>query len=42
MNALNYKHLVDFEESDAFTVKVAGTIEEFSIPLESGFEYVVD
>jgi integrase len=41
-NTLIYTHLVDFEESDAYTVKVAGTIEEFTVLLESGFEYVAD
>ena len=41
-NTLIYTHLVDFEENDAFTVKVARTIEEFTTLLESGFEYVAD
>jgi integrase len=41
-NTLVYTHLIDFEEDDAFIVKVASSIEEFSTLLESGFEYVSD
>lgn len=41
-NTLVYTHLVSFEEEDAFIVKVASSIEEFSGLLESGFEYVTD
>ena len=41
-NTLVYTHLVSFEEEDAFIVKVASSIEEFSALLESGFEYVSD
>jgi integrase len=41
-NTLIYTHLVSFEEEDAYTVKVASTIEEFTTLLESGFEYVTD
>ena len=41
-NTLVYTHLVSFEEEDAFTVKVASSIEEFTELLESGFEYVSD
>ena len=41
-NTLVYTHLVSFEEEDAYIVKVASTIEEFTALLESGFEYVSD
>jgi len=41
-NTLVYTHLIDFEEEDAYTVKVASSIEEFTTLLESGFEYVSD
>ena len=41
-NTLVYTHLVSFEEEDAFIVKVASSIEEFTELLESGFEYVSD
>jgi integrase len=41
-NTLVYTHLIDFEEEDAFTVKVASSIEEFTELLEAGFEYVSD
>jgi len=41
-NTLVYTHLVDFEENDNFTVKVASNIEEFTNFLEAGFEYVSD
>jgi hypothetical protein len=40
-NTLVYTHLIDFEE-DAYVVKVASSIEEFTVLLESGFEYVSD
>ena len=41
-NTLIYTHLVDFEEDNAFIVKVALTIDEFTALLESGFEFVSD
>ena len=41
-NTLVYTHLIDFEEDDGYTVKVASSIEEFTELLESGFEYVSD
>lgn len=41
-NTLVYTHLVSFEEEDAYIVKVASSIEEFTVLLESGFEYVSD
>ncbi len=41
-NTLIYTHLVDFGEENAFTVKIASTINEFTQLLESGFEYVSD
>jgi len=41
-NTLIYTHLVTFDVDDAFTVKIASTIEEFTTLLESGFEYVSD
>jgi integrase len=41
-NTLVYTHLVSFEEEDAYIVKVASTIKEFTTLLESGFEYVSD
>jgi len=41
-NTLVYTHLVSFEEENAFIVKVASTIEEFTTLLESGFEFVSD
>jgi hypothetical protein len=34
--------LIDFEEDNGFTVKVASSLEEFTNLLESGFEYVSD
>jgi len=33
---------VSFEEDDAWVVKVASSIEEFTELLEAGFEYVSD
>ncbi len=41
-NALIYTHLIDFEEDNTFTVKVASNIDEFTALLESGFEYISD
>lgn len=41
-NTLVYTHLVSFEEDDAYVVKIASTIEEFTALLESGFEYITD
>ena len=41
-NTLVYTHLVSFEEDDAYTVKVASSLEEVTQLLESGFEYVSD
>ena len=41
-NTLIYTYLVDNEEEDAFIVKVASTLDEFTSLLESGFEYVSD
>ena len=41
-NTLVYTHLVSFEEEDAYIVKVASNLEEFTVLLESGFEYVSD
>jgi len=41
-NTLVYTHLVSFEDDDAYTVRVASSIEEFTVLLESGFEYVSD
>jgi integrase len=41
-NTLIYTHLVDFGEENAFTVRIASSIEEFTKLLESGFEYVSD
>ena len=38
---LRYTQLVEIGE-DSFTVKIASTIDEFTILLESGFEYVSD
>jgi hypothetical protein len=39
-NTLVYTHLVSFEEEDAYVVKVASSLDEFTALLESGFEYV--
>ena len=41
-NTLVYTHLIDFDEDDGYTVKVASSGEEFTELLESGFEYVSD
>ena len=41
-NTLVCTHLVDFEEDDSFTVKIAQNIAEFTELLEQGFEYVTD
>jgi integrase len=41
-NTLVYTHLVSFEEENAYIIKVASTIDEFTALLESGFEYVSD
>ena len=41
-NTLIYTHLVDFEEDDQFTVKIASTLDEFTNLLENGFEYISD
>ena len=41
-NTLVYTHLVSFEEENAFIVKVANNLTEFTSLLESGFEYVSD
>ena len=41
-NTLVYTHLIDFEEDDQFTVKVASTLDEFTSLLENGFEYISD
>jgi len=41
-NTLVYTHLIDFEEDNGFTVKVASSLEAFTNLLESGFEYVSD
>jgi integrase len=41
-NTLIYTHLVEFEDDDAFIVKVAYILEEFTELLEQGFEYVTD
>jgi integrase len=41
-NTLVYTHLVSFEEENAYTIRVASTIDEFTALLESGFEYVSD
>ena len=41
-NTLVYTHLVSFEEENAYTIKVASTIDEFTALLESGFEYISD
>jgi len=35
-------HLIDFEEDDSYSVKVASNLEEFTTLLESGFEFVSD
>jgi len=41
-NTLVYTHLVSFEEENAYSVKVASTLTEFTKLIESGFEYVSD
>jgi len=41
-NTLVYTHLIDFDEKDGYTVKIASTIEEYTELLEAGFEYVSD
>jgi len=41
-NTLIYTHLVNFEVEDAYIVKVANNLEEFTKLLESVFEYVSD
>jgi len=41
-NTLVYTHLVSFDEDDAYIVKVASSIEEFTSLLEAGFEFVSD
>lgn len=41
-STMTYVHLVDFEEENAFIVKVALNIDEFTLLLESGFEFVAD
>jgi hypothetical protein len=40
-NTLVYTHLVSFE-SDDYTCKVAGTVEQAATLIEQGFEYVVE
>jgi hypothetical protein len=41
-NTLVYTHLIDFEEDDAWVVKVSSSIEEYVALLEAGFTYVSD
>jgi len=41
-NTLVYTHLVDMDTDESYTVKVAGSIEEFTSLLASGFMYVAD
>jgi integrase len=41
-NTLIYTHLIKFDDNEAFTVKIASTIDEFTQLLESGFEYISD
>jgi integrase len=41
-NTLVYTHLIDFKNDDEFAVKVAKTIDEACLLLESGFEFVCD
>jgi len=41
-NTLVYTHLVEIEDNDQFTVKIAKTIDEFTELLELGFNYVSD
>ena len=41
-NTLVYTHLLDFDEDDAWVVKVASSIEEYVTLLEAGFSYVSD
>ena len=41
-NTLVYTHPLSFEDDDAYVVKVASNLEQFTQLLESGFEYVSD
>ncbi len=41
-NTLVYTHLVDFGEDDSFIVKLASSIDGFTVLLEAGFEFVSD
>ena len=41
-NTLIYTQLVNFEEDDQYTVKVASTLDEYTNLLENGFEYISD
>jgi integrase len=41
-NTLVYTHLIEFEDSDSYIVKVATNLNEFTKLLESGFEYITE
>ena len=41
-NTLVYTRLIDFDKENAYIVKVASTLDEFTSLLESSFEYVSD
>jgi integrase len=41
-NTLIYTHLVNLDEEDSYTVRIASNMEEFTSLLENGFEFVSD
>jgi len=41
-NTLVYTHLVDMDFDESYVVKVASSIEEFTVLIESGFMYIAD
>ena len=41
-NTLIYTHLVNLDDEDSYTVRIASNVAEFTCLLETGFEYVSD
>lgn len=41
-NTLVYTHLVSFDESEGYTCRVAKNLNEASVLIEGGFEYVTE
>jgi hypothetical protein len=41
-NTLIYTHLVNFDRTDSFTCRVAKTIKDARLLIETGFDYVCD